>query len=412
MPLLETATRRLGPLFVALCCSLAPSARQATLETAPADSRAAALARVERALETWHASHSVPGVSAALVLPDGGRLALARGVASLEDGTPLTPEGRMLSGSVGKTYVAASVLALAAGGELALDDRAARWLADWSDFARLPNAPELTLRQLLGHTSGLPRYVLEPAFWEALLADPEHRWTPEECLSLVLDAPPLFPAGEGWAYSDTNYLLLGMVLERVTGKPFYEHVRERFLAPLGLTDTVPSDTRRIERMVQGHVVASRAFGVGPRTLEGGVFTFNPQFEWCGGGWASTPLDLARWTRALYSGEALPAGALEEMLRRPSPAPELGPDTRYGLGVILWEDALGPARGHRGFMPGYLTATGYWPARELAVTVQCNTDDGASAGSLEALLERLGSAALGLGSTADGALEGAAAERPR
>ncbi len=361
---------------------------------APALAPARVRERLEAALGAWIAERGLPGASLACVLPGGETVALAAGVASQDEPGALAPEGRMLTGSVGKTFVAAAALRLAARGELDLDERAWTFLGDVEGFERLANARDFTLRQCLRHQSGLRRYEFEPAFAQALVADPERRWTPMELCAFVFDDEPLFAPGAGWSYADTNYVVVGMVLERVTGEPFYEHVRRAFLEPLDLQGTLPSDRRDVPGMVQGHVVLGRSFGVGPRALERGVFTYNPQFEWCGGGWAQTPRDLARWARALFSGAALPEGALAPMLADAADASALGPGLRYGLGVLLWDTALGPARGHTGFMLGYQAACAWFPERSLAIALELNTDDTRASGRLEPVLERLAQVALG------------------
>ena len=322
-----------------------------------------------------------PGASVGIVLPDGHELSLVVGLADRDLETRMTPEHRMLSGSVGKVYVSAAAHHLAQSGALDLDARAASFFADdeeWLD--RVPNARDVTIRQLLRHQSGIPRYVFDPAFWKAMLTAPEKHWAPHELLAYVFDAEPLFAPGEGWSYADTNFIVVGMVLEQVSKVPFYDYVQKHLLRPHGLSDTVPSNTRKIERLVQGHVVASRSFGVGERTLdEHGVVTFNPQFEWCGGGWASTPLDLARFARILYSGRAFEGPYLESMLETVAKHTRLGPGRRYGLGVITTPTDRGTLYGHDGFMPGYVTAMGYLPDVEVAVAISVNTDDARSVG---------------------------------
>ena len=321
-----------------------------------------------------------PGASAAVVLPDGRVLTWVAGHASLDDEELLTPEHRLLSGSAGKTYVTAVAHDLVHAGELDFDEPLEAYFTvdppAWLE--RVPNAREVTLRQLLQHRTGIPRYVFKPEFGPRLAAEPDHVWTPPELLAYVFDDPPLFAAGQGWAYSDTNYVLAGILIEEVTGQTFYDCVRERFLQPLELVDTIPTDTRTIPTMAQGHVVAGRQMGVPERTLAEGQFVYNVQFEWCGGGWASTPADLARWVGQLYSGRALDAPYLESMLAM-VPAPALGPGVEYGLGAMRRTTAAGPLIYHDGFMPGYLTTTGWFPELEIAATIQLNTDEGRSFG---------------------------------
>ena len=375
---------------------------QGAPQAAPAD-QPSLVERVEaraRPLLEELVARGLPGASLGLVLPDGEQVALAVGVDELPDGRPLSPRDRMLSGSVGKTYVTALAHLLVHEGVLSLDERvAARFEArapesperpEWLE--RVPNAREVTLRQLLGHTSGFPRYVFQPAFARDLAADPERTWRPEDLLSYVFDLDPLFAPGQGFAYSDTSYVVAGMTIEAATGKRYYDLVRERLLVPHGLADTIPSDGRRLPGVVQGHVVAGRQLGVPERTLVDGVFAFNPQFEWCGGGYASTPLDLARWAGVLFDGRAF-AGDYLATLLEPRAATGLGPGVRYGLGAMLREGPAGPSLGHDGFMPGYLATMAWYPEHRIAGALQLGSDDARAVGRpLAAVLDGIVAAA--------------------
>lgn len=330
------------------------------------------------ALDRAFARGKFPGGSAAVILPDGSELAFTVGLASVEDEQPMRPGDRLCSGSVGKTYVAAAALHLVAQGKLALTDTVASHLGEEPWFSRLPNAAQLTVRDLLRHTTGIPRYVFHPELWRRLRAEPDKVWKPEELLAFVFDAKPLFAPGEGWAYADTNYIVLGMILERVAGVPIHDYIGEHLLAPHGLRDTVPSDRRRIPGLIQGYVGVCKAFGLPDRVLEDGVFVINPQFEWCGGGYANTPLDLARWARILYSGHAFDGDYLGAMLDT-VPASMFGKGGSYGLGVIRRETEAGPSLGHDGVFPGYLSAMTWFPERRVAAALQVNRDGEREAG---------------------------------
>jgi D-alanyl-D-alanine carboxypeptidase len=282
-------------------------------------------------------------------------------------------DGLMLQGSVGKTYFGAVALQLVGEGRLELDRRVAEYFpgASWVD--RLPNGRDVTLHQIMSHTSGLVRYELNPAFLEDLSADPFRAFTPEERLEYLFDAEAPFPAGEGWDYSDTNYILVAMLIEKVTGEPVYDEIRVRLLEPLGLQATVPSDRPRIAGLVQGYAGPDNPFGDFDATVDAaGALRFNPQFEWGGGGFASTAEDLARWTRAVQRGEAFPADLLDDY-RTGTPAP-LGPQGSYGLGVIMMTLPAGRAWGHSGFMPGYRTEAYYFPDHGFTLALQVNTAD--------------------------------------
>lgn len=318
-------------------------------------------------------SAGIPGASAALILPDDSMLAVTSGVSSMAEGTPMRPADKMLSGSIGKTYVSAIALDLIGKGKLSLDQRAAEILEPSPWLQRVPNGSTVTLQQLLQHTSGIPRYVFKPEFAKVLVDSPDRVWTPIELLEFVFDDEPLFEAGAGWAYSDTNYILVGMLIEKVSGEEFYDLVRERLLEPLQLTDTIPSNSRDLPGVIQGHVVMGRDLINADSTQVEGRFRFNPQFEWCGGGWANTPMDLARWARHLYGGSALESDYLESLLQCVE-APDLGPTARYSLGAILRKSTAGTWIGHDGFMPGYVSSMAFFPDIGLAAAIQLNSDD--------------------------------------
>jgi D-alanyl-D-alanine carboxypeptidase len=230
----------------------------------------------------------------------------------------------------------------------------------------------MTLHHLLRHQSGLPRYIGDREFWKTLLAHPDKVWKPEELLRYVFDAEPLFEAGDGWEYSDTNYIIAGMILEKVTGTTMYDYVRKHFLEPHGLRDTFPSDHRKLEGLVQGYTTVFRPFGMEERVLDDGVLVINPQFEWCGGGFVNTPLDLARWARILFSGKAFDGDYLEVALDA-VPARQLGPATSYGIGVMIRDTQVGKMIGHDGVFPGYNSTMGYFPEHRIAAAFQMNRD---------------------------------------
>jgi D-alanyl-D-alanine carboxypeptidase len=328
-------------------------------------------ARLQAVLDGYKAGGSFPGASAAVSLPDGRVITLVVGEADTTRHTPMTPEGRMLEGSVGKTYFAALAMRLVHEGKLDLDAPVSRYLGDRPWYPRIPNAADITVRNLMTHTSGVMRYEFKEAFTRDLTAQPDRRWQPEELVAYILDEAPSFAPGQGWEYSDTNFILLGMAMEAITGRPCYELIREQILEPLGLRNTVPSDSRRIPGLIQGYAGPGNPFGGTDAMLMGdGRFAINPQFEWAGGGFAGTPADLARWARLLYTGRAFDADLLPVMLDG-VPA-RLGPGTRYGLGVILTETPVGLAEGHSGFFPGYLTEMAYFPDLDVAAAIQVNT----------------------------------------
>lgn len=338
---------------------------------AAAQDRGALAARLQARLDSLVAPAAVPGMTLGVSLPDGSTLALSAGVADTARGQPMPADGLMLQGSVGKTYFGAVALQLVAEGRLDLDAPVSRYLGHEPWFDRIPNGRTATVRDLLGHTSGIVRYEFNPAFLEDLTARPMRTFTPEERLSYLFDTEAPFAAGEGWEYSDTNYILVAMLIEEVTGETAYAEIRRRILDPHVFSHTVPSDRPEIPGLVQAYAGPGNPFGGFDAMVDGGRLVINPQFEWGGGGFASSASDLARWIHAVQEGRAFDP-ALLEVYRTGRPAP-LGPDASYGLGVIMMTlPAAGTAWGHSGFMPGYRTEAYYFPGGGFAVALQVNT----------------------------------------
>ena len=261
-------------------------------------------------------------------------------------------------------------------GKIGLGDTMSKYFGAEAWFKRLANADRITVRHLMTHTSGLVRYEFNPKFTADLSANPDKVWTGVDRLSYLFDAQPPFAPGEGWEYSDTNYIVLGMIIERAGGAPYYHQLRV-LLKKHGLADTVPADSRTVPGLVQGYAGANNPFGGSDEMIKDGKFAVNPQFEWTGGGLATTALDLARWAKLLYEGKVVDPSLMDELLDG-VPA-KLGPETKYGLAVIIRPTAHGVTYGHSGFMPGYQTDMMYFPQLKSAIAVQVNSSAPRSTG---------------------------------
>ena len=339
----------------------------------------AALKRqLQEKLNEWHLAGKFPGATLGVVLADGESFGLAVGHSDRGKKTPMRFYDRMLAGSTGKTFAAATAFQLVSEGKLSLDDKVEKYLGSEPWFDRLPNSHQITIRQLMNHTSGLVRYEFKKEFTDLLTADPMKVWTPEERLAYLFDEKPPFEAGKGWDYSDTNYIVLGMIIERVTRKPFYGEARRRLIRPLKLANTIAQEGPVMKGVIQGYAGEGNPFGGKDAMIENGRFVVNPQLEWTGGGWASTSLDLARWAKMYFEGKAFSSTLLPQVLDG-VPAPMLGKDAKYGLCVIIRNTAAGISYGHSGFFPGYLTDMMYFPDGKFAVSVQVNTSVGRDLG---------------------------------
>lgn len=232
-------------------------------------------------------------MTVAMAGPDGV-VTIATGVANREDEAPMTPEMTMLAASIGKTFVAATVLELSEEERLALDDPISRWLGDRVWFDRLPNGKTITVRHLLQHRSGLPDHIHLPAFAE-LWPDQVDQAKPEDLIALTFETEPLFPAGKGWSYTDTGYLLLGLIIEAATDEIYEDVVRRRFLEPLMPASTGPSNRKALPGLARGYVSGAAGLGLPVMTTDDrGEMVWDPAVEWAGGGLYSTSRDLAVW----------------------------------------------------------------------------------------------------------------------
>ena len=335
-------------------------------------------AALQLKLDEWHKAGSFPGATVGVALANGESFGLAVGYSDRDTKSAMKPTDRMLAGSVGKTFAAATALQLIKEGKINLDDKIEKYLGREPWFARLPNAKDITVRQLMNHTSGLVRYEFKEQFTKDLTANPEKVWQPAELLAYLFDAKAPFEAGKGWDYSDTNYIVLGMIIEKVTGRKFYDEANRRVIKPLKLTNTIPQDGPRLKGVIQGYAGPNNPFGGTDAMIVNGKFAINPQFEWTGGGYASTAHDLARWAKMFYEGKAFSPDLLPQVLNGVA-APMLGRETKYGLAAIIRQTPAGTSYGHSGFFPGYMTDMMYFPEHKIAVAVQVNTSVGRNLG---------------------------------
>lgn len=370
------ARRAALPLLLPLAAACAGARPAARAEAPPPPVADSTRALAQRLLDSLRLQLGAPGATMGIAFADGRTLGVASGMSDTAARRPMVPSDRLLQGSVGKTYVAAIALRLVGEGKLDLDARVSRYLGDLPWWSRVPNAADVTVRQLMTHTSGIVRYEFDPAVAAQLRADPMKAWTPAERLAVLLDRPAPFRAGEGWEYSDTNYILVGMIVERLTGRRYDDVLRE-LLRAQGLANTIPTDGPELPGVANGYA--------GPRNELGGYdasvvargatsrLAINPQFEWTGGGVASTSEDLARWAWRLYEGRVIDSSLVRLMVASAVPA-RLGPAVKYGLGVIVRPSPHGETWGHSGFFPGYATQVSYFPALRMAVALQVNDTD--------------------------------------
>lgn len=332
--------------------------------------------RVLEALKPKLAEHDLPGLSVAW-RSESESDCIAIGHADRESAEPLSPQHRMLAGSVGKTFTAASVLALALGGIVDLDASIAVWLDRESWFDDLPNGREMSLRMLLSHTSGIADHRVAPLFIDALTREltptrpnPDLYFSPPTLLSHILDQPASFQPDTDFSYSETGYILSGMIIERASGEQFYERIRRLFLNRFSLDQTLPADRRDLPcSMAQGYV-EDNDIGIPQLAIDDGMLALNPASEWAGGGFVSTASDLARWAEILFIGCALEGPYLHDLMERTVSTGD--PGYHYGLGCYQWHTRFGDVYGHSGEALGYRSIMAYFPKHRTAMSIQINT----------------------------------------
>lgn len=357
-------------LFLALVLALAGFAPPATAQEAPDPA-----ARLAAMLDDFHGRYGFPGATAAIVLPDGTVVTAATGLADIEAGRAMTPDTPMPAAGIGESFVAATVLALESEGRLSRADPLSAHLGDRPWFDALPNAHTITIDHLLRHSAGLPDHVYLPEFQRARagLADGDG-FDPETLVGFVTGHAPLSEAGAEWAYSDTGYVLLGLVIEAVTGQDWQVAVRSRLLDPLGLHATIPLKRQDLPDLAVGYVDPDNPYSLPVRTADAqGRLLWNPAVDPAGGGFASTSADLARWGHLLFGGKAMRQPYLDRLLYA-VPAAINAPGISYGAGVgIRTAMPGGPVYGHGGRVPAYVSSLLHHADPGVTVAFQINTD---------------------------------------
>lgn len=291
-----------------------------------------------------------PGVLLS-VRDGGGSWSSVRGVADLDRARPLRAGDRFRVGSVTKTFVAAVVLQLVGERRVRLDDTVEEWLP-----GLVPGGRSITVRQLLSHTSGLFDYVEDPAVFVPYAAEPGYVWEPRRLVEIGVAHPPTFPPGRRFAYSSTNYLLLGLIVEAATGTPLGQQLRERIFEPLGLRRTTFAPRFVAAPFVHGHRAPSHQGVVTGAPVD--ISHESAGWAWAAGAIVSSADDLDRFFDTLLAGRLLPPPLLREM-QTLVPAGR----QRYGLGLAVFPTPCGDAWGHTGNVQGTLTVA--WSRKDAS-----------------------------------------------
>ena len=290
------------------------------------------------------------------------------------DAVPIKSDMLFAIGSITKNIVATLILQLTEQGALTLDDPISQWLPSYPHIA-----PTITIRQLLNHTSGIYMFWENQQIWDDLKKDRTKVWTPEEVLSYIEE--PYFPPGDGYSYSNTNYLLLAMIIEKATGANLSTEFREHFWRKLGMENTYLSLEENIPDN-QAHVYGDNFNNDGTNI----DLTFLPRashesITYGSSGLFMTAENLARWSHALFEGEILQQQSMDEMLHLVEFRP-VSNMRAYGLGVQVYTRSFSSGKeaiGHGGGNIGTTTYMVFLPEYHVSIVVMVNAFPNRSAG---------------------------------
>ncbi len=310
---------------------------------------------------------AVPGAIVGIWGPDGDYVR-AFGVADKATQAPMRADFYSRIGSVTKTFTVTALLQLADQGKLNLDDLVAEFVDG------VPLGDRITLRQLARMQSGLFNYSASPEFQQAIFADPHRAFTPRELLSYAFAQPNQFPAGQKFEYSNTNTVLIGLVVQKVSGEPLADYIGNHILTPLGLNHTsFPAGNEFSDPHAQGYTE-------GADGKEAVATDWNPSWAWAAGAMISTLDDMRAWSVALATGKLLTPQMQEQRLQTVG-SPGMPPQDGYGLGIF----DLGGWIGHNGSLPGYQTVVVYLPEEQTSLVIMTNTDVGYRGGEASTAL---------------------------
>ncbi len=329
--------------------------------------------RNEKVLDQLVEINNVPGLNFSIIYKNGKQFNYSSGYADTTEKIPLNEHHVLFSGSIGKTYAVAVLMQLIDEGRIELDKPFMYYFPKNNWLKNLPDIEDITVEMLLNHTSGLPRYINNEEVWKTVRENPDKVWTHKERLSYAFDMEPAHKPGKGWAYSDTNYLLIGMLIEQITGSEYYSVVKSRILDPAQLTQTHPAIRRDIRNLPIGYSNLDDFFNMPGIVVVNGEYIFNPQMENTGGGFASTTSDLAKWAKYYFESEFFSKELGEKIVTSTKQGAEISDNMACGMGSFIFYTSQGKAYGHTGFIPGFNAIFAYFPDEQLAVAMQINCD---------------------------------------
>lgn len=323
-------------------------------------------ARLVAGIRAAMTTASIPGAIVGIWGP-AGNFVRAFGVASKATNAPMRTDFYSRIGSLTKEFTVTAVLQLVDQGKLRLGDPISKYVQG------VPDGDQITLRELAGMRSGLVPYDDTDEFAKAFLADPHRSFTPQQLLGYSFAQPLAFAPGTAYEYSNTNTVLLGLVVEKVSGQSLSNYLHQHILVPLKLTHTtLPTTAAYPDPHAQGYTAAGAAPGGEQIATD-----WNPSWAWAAGGMISTLGDLRIWARAVATGTLLTAETQKQRFDTVSMAPGGVPSPdNYGLGLFVASGWIG----HSGSLPGYQSLALYLPQSRTTLVLLLNTDVQSKAGN--------------------------------
>jgi D-alanyl-D-alanine carboxypeptidase len=316
---------------------------------------------LDAAINRWKTKFNAPGVVVGIWIPGEGNYVAAHGLANETTGQPMAIQHHFRIGSVSKTVVITVLLQLADEKLISLDDPVSKYLTF------VPNGENITLRQLANMTSGLYNYVKDPDFYHEMLVNPDRNYAPMDLVNVAFEHEPDFtPPGSNIRYSNTNTVLLGMIIEQVTQQTLGNAIQERIIEPLGLTNTSwPTSSA---------MPIPYASGVSEQTLDekrGDATHINPSWAYAAGNLISNLDDLRVWVQSYTTGTLISPTMQQQRLQWVfQPGNDI---LGYGLGIGYFNGWYG----HTGELPGYNTGGFYLPELDATIVIEVNSDIGAN-----------------------------------
>jgi D-alanyl-D-alanine carboxypeptidase len=311
--------------------------------------------KVDQVVQTALADTGVPSVSVAIVIDGKLAYANAYGFAKLDPKTPARPDMRYSIGSVSKQFTAAAILKLQEEGKLSLDDKVAKFLPN------LTRANEVTIRQLLSHTSGYSDFWPQdyvPPFMNTAI-------TPEKIMEMWATKPLDFDPGTQWQYSNTGFVIAGRIVEKASGQPFMTYLQQKILGPVGIKNAYDTDQQKLPEADPSGYLAYALATPRPAPKEGKGWMY------AAGELAMTAEDLARWNTSMLNQSLLKPASYREMTREVQLTNGLG--SRYGLGIAVTSESGRRALEHGGEVSGFTAENIVYPDDRVAISVLANQD---------------------------------------